>query len=110
MIPIFQEVDMLEQNQGFLDKAREFVQSDKLKNLYCNGMQNFQFEKDRLYDLIWIQWVTGHLTDEHFVEFFKKCRQAITPNGLIILKENNTQNGFIVDKIDSSVTRFIRFK
>lgn len=105
LIPLFQEVDLLEQNSVFVAKCKDYVQSSNLKNLYCKGMQDFEFEKDRTYDLIWVQWVTGHLTDQHFIEFFKKCQQALTTTGIIVMKENNCKQGFIFDRTDSSITR-----
>lgn len=38
-----------------------------------SGLQTFAPPVGR-YDLIWIQWVSGHLTDDDFVEFFKRCK------------------------------------
>jgi 2-polyprenyl-3-methyl-5-hydroxy-6-metoxy-1,4-benzoquinol methylase len=40
------------------------------------------------YDVIWIQWVVGHLTDDDFVDFFLRCRKGLKPGGVIVLKEN----------------------
>lgn len=44
-------------------------------------------------------------TDRDFIDFFARCKQNLLPNGVIVLKENNSANGFVVDKTDSSVTR-----
>jgi protein N-terminal methyltransferase len=69
----FMQVDMVEQNKIFLEKARDYLKSNKrVDNLYCCGLQNFVPEAGQ-YDVIWCQWVLGHLTDDHLVGFFKRC-------------------------------------
>ena len=68
----FSKVDLVEQNKLFLQKAKEYLKSDKVENLYCCGLQNFVPEKEK-YDVIWCQWVLGHLTDDHMINFFKRC-------------------------------------
>ncbi len=52
-----------------------------------------------------IQWVLGYLTDNDLVDFFKRCKLALKPNGLIILKENLAQEKPEFDESDSSWTR-----
>ena len=48
----------------------------------------------------------GHLTDDHFVEFFRRCVQGLDTNGVIVVKENLTSGDDVeVDEEDSSVTR-----
>jgi len=46
-----------------------------------------------------------YLSDDHFVEFFKKCKNALTENGIIVVKDNVLHKGFCLDTEDSSVTR-----
>eukprot|EP01114_Cavostelium_apophysatum_P023318 TRINITY_DN8740_c0_g1_i1.p1 TRINITY_DN8740_c0_g1~~TRINITY_DN8740_c0_g1_i1.p1 ORF type:complete len:325 (-),score=47.61 TRINITY_DN8740_c0_g1_i1:561-1436(-) len=104
IVPIFQQTDLLELNPTFLAKAKEFINSEKVKNYFCSGLHQFDFG-DNKYDLIWIQWVIGYLTDAHLVDFLQRCQKALTNNGVIIVKDNNCSEGFIVDKTDSSVTR-----
>jgi AdoMet dependent proline di-methyltransferase len=38
------------------------------------------------YDVIWIQWVIGHLADLDFISFFKRCAKGLKPGGAIVLK------------------------
>ena len=66
------------------------------------------------YDLIWLQWVIGHLTDADFVAFLGRCASEAglrRPGGLICIKDNvlagkeYKDKAFIVDKQDSSLTR-----
>ncbi|PRP88042.1 hypothetical protein PROFUN_04470 [Planoprotostelium fungivorum] len=105
LLPLFDRVDLLEQNEAFVEKAREMLKDEKMGNFFAKGMQDFDFTENR-YDLIWIQWVAGHLSDKDFVEFFRRCQKALLPDGIIVLKENTTRkDGFIVDKTDSSITR-----
>ncbi|KAJ9592648.1 hypothetical protein L9F63_015685, partial [Diploptera punctata] len=106
LIKYFDKVDLVEQNPTFLDEARTYIDChQKLGNLYCSGLQDFKPEAHR-YDVIWCQWVLGHLTDEDFIAFFKSCSNGLKSNGIIVVKENLTSSNKVeVDKEDSSVTR-----
>lgn len=37
------------------------------------GIQEFVPTDNQKYDVIWIQWVLGYITDNDLVEFLKKC-------------------------------------
>lgn len=50
-------------------------------------------------------FTTGHLTDNHLVEFLQRCQKALRPNGLIVIKDNVSYEGVVPDKVDSSVCR-----
>ncbi|XP_069698650.1 N-terminal Xaa-Pro-Lys N-methyltransferase 1 [Periplaneta americana] len=106
LLRFFDKVDLVEQNSSFLEEAKNFIgECQKLGDLYCAGLQNFSPQPGK-YDVIWCQWVLGHLTDEDFVAFFKSCKQGLKPNGIIVVKENLTSSDKVeVDKEDSSVTR-----
>lgn len=64
------------------------------------------------YDVIWIQWAAGHLSDDQLVAFLQRCRYALVrPDaqhgrspGLIVVKENNA-NRTLFDEEDSSISR-----
>ena len=104
------QVDLLEQNQVFLDKSLDFMGSNnsKIGLRICSNLQSFDpKEYDRIYDLIWCQWVTGYLTDEDLTKFFVRCKQFLEPkNGMIVVKDNVTRGDEgTVDMDDSSVTR-----
>eukprot|EP01135_Chromosphaera_perkinsii_P004660 Nk52_evm9s293 gene=Nk52_evmTU9s293 len=104
LLPLFDIVDLVEQCQAFLDRAKDYVGSNRVENYICKGLQEFTPEKGR-YDVIWCQWVLGHLTDDDLVSFFRRCKEGLAENGIICVKENLTKEGFLVDKEDSSVTR-----
>ena len=49
-----------------------------LHELHVNflGLQNFTASQEA-YDVIWIQWVLGHLTDDDLVSFLKRCQYVV---------------------------------
>ncbi|XP_020234518.1 alpha N-terminal protein methyltransferase 1 [Cajanus cajan] len=112
LIRYFNEVDLLEPVSHFLETARETLglgcptNSDmhKAVNFYCVPLQDFTPDTGR-YDVIWIQWCIGHLTDDDFVSFFKRAKDGLKPGGLFVLKENIARSGFVLDNEDRSVTR-----
>lgn len=99
-------VDIVEQDEHFANSVKEYVgNSSKLGTIYNQGLQEFNPQSMR-YDVIWSQWVLGHLTNDDFVKFFERCSQALNKNGVIIVKENVTSSEDIdIDDVDSSVTR-----
>jgi len=100
----FDKVDLVEQDLQFLNKARESISPEKAGNFYCCGLQDFKPVVK--YDVIWCQWVLGHLTDADFISFMSNCKDGLAPNGLIIVKENVTSSSNVeMDKEDFSVTR-----
>lgn len=108
----FDKIDLVEQDSAFCNKAREsLAASGKLGDIFNVGLQDFNGSGNN-YDVIWIQWVLGHLTDDDLIAFFIRISQMLNKNGMIIVKENFTKdNQTIVDEIDSSVTRpFSKFK
>ncbi|KAG2189919.1 hypothetical protein INT46_007505 [Mucor plumbeus] len=105
----FKKVDLVEQAPPFVEQAKsEYLKQEigqgKIGQVLCQGLQDFEPEQGK-YDLIWCQWVLGHLTDDHFIAFFKRCIQGLKPNGLIGVKENNASKEALVDDEDSSITR-----
>ncbi|XP_061983030.1 alpha N-terminal protein methyltransferase 1 [Populus nigra] len=112
LIRYFNEVDLLEPVSHFLDAAREsLVQENhialdkhKATNFYCVPLQEFTPDAGR-YDVIWVQWCIGHLTDDDFVSFFNRAKIGLKPGGFFVLKENLARSGFVLDKDDRSITR-----
>ena len=75
-----------------------------MKNRFCSGLQDFT-PKERHYDVIWCQWVLGHLKDDDLVQFFQRCKKGLSENGLIFVKENVTSEDREFDSEDSSYAR-----
>ncbi|XP_004293704.1 PREDICTED: alpha N-terminal protein methyltransferase 1 [Fragaria vesca subsp. vesca] len=113
LIRYFNEVDLLEPVTHFLETARESLAPENLMvsdmhkatNFFCVPLQEFTPEAGR-YDIIWVQWCIGHLTDDDFVSFFTRAKVGLKPGGLFVLKENIARTGgFVLDKEDRSITR-----
>ena len=64
--------------------------------------------------MIWVQWVVGHLHDADYIAFLRRCKRGLARGGALVVKDNtigdgDTEEGFIVDRQDSSVTRAQRY-
>ncbi|KAK0090110.1 hypothetical protein PV325_002942 [Microctonus aethiopoides] len=103
----FKCVDLVEQNSKFLDAAKVFLEdcSSHIGEFYSSGLQDFRPDAKK-YDVIWSQWVLGHLENDDLINFFKNCTNALKDNGILIVKENVTSSNIVEkDTQDSSVTR-----
>lgn len=139
LLGIFESVDMLEQSLTYLDESITYIpgpphppisavvegmeEGGDVGTRMAAGMQEFKGNgfKGRdgmdtgvlsdVYNLIWIQWTIGYLTDDDFVSFLNECCKALKDagNGIIVVKDNVARTGFIVDKADSSVMRSHRY-
>jgi len=103
---VCKEVDLVEQNPLYVEKAKEYCAGLlSMRNYWAIGLQDFVFEREA-YDVIWIQWVIGHLPDADFLPFMRRCVLGLKRgSGVIVLKENNAKDGFVMDLEDQSVTR-----
>ena len=109
LLSFAEEVHLLEQSQQFLDKSLEYVGQENRKRIQCicASLQSFEPEAGALYDIIWLQWVTGYLTDQELVSFLIKIQSCLNPKGGCIFVKDNTTSGSEPDNDmnDSSVTR-----
>lgn len=112
LIEHFDEVDLVEPCGHFLAAAEAdaHVRGDdrddghRAVNFFKEPLEEFKPEIGR-YNVVWIQWCVGHLTDDDLVAFLQRCKEGLKPGGMIVLKENNTASGFVLDLEDSSITR-----
>lgn len=107
LIPLFKNVDMVELNANFLKQAPTYLgpESEKVERYICSGLQDFTPEPGR-YDVIWSQWVLGHLKEAHLIRFFQRCKEGLAPGGIIVVKENIAPNREMeFDQKDSSYCR-----
>lgn len=105
LIKHFDKVDLVEQNSKFIEAAKKFLNCENhVGDFFVCGLQSFT-PKHNFYDVIWCQWVLGHLTDNHLVDFLIRCKNGLKKNGFIIVKENVSSGDLIVDEQDSSITR-----
>jgi len=107
LVNYFDTVDLVEQNPKFLEQAKTYLKKSmgKIGNFYSVGLQDFCPEPNT-YDVIWCQWVLGHLNNDDLIKFFQNCKKGLKSNGVLIVKENVTTSDVVeIDKEDSSVTR-----
>uniref|UniRef100_A0A336MG84 Alpha N-terminal protein methyltransferase 1 n=1 Tax=Culicoides sonorensis TaxID=179676 RepID=A0A336MG84_CULSO len=106
LINFFDKVDLVEQDPRFCEQARENLsQTENLGEVFNKGLQEFEPETEK-YDVVWCQWVLGHLKDDHLVYFFRRCVKSLRKNGMIVIKENVTSTDKVeFDAKDFSVTR-----
>jgi protein N-terminal methyltransferase len=72
-------------------------------------LQDFEPKPDT-YNIIFIQWVIGYLTDEDLVAFLKRCAVGLRHGGVIVIKDNTcTDVAFVADRDDASVTRSLAY-
>ena len=107
LLNVCDRVDLVEQNEEFLNKARVTL-TGKDCGFIAQGLQNFTPETHR-YDLVWCQWVLGHLTDSDLVLFLRRLKASLKPEAIVGIKENilgrEQSSDYVVDHMDSSATR-----
>jgi protein N-terminal methyltransferase len=107
---LFDKVDIVEPNATFFETARQELRDCTSVDQYISvPLQKWTPDPNTRYDVIWVQWVLLYLTDSDLIAFLRRCQQALSHNGIIVIKENCTlQGGFIVDKNDASITRSLQ--
>ncbi|KAK3935950.1 alpha-N-methyltransferase NTM1 [Diplogelasinospora grovesii] len=104
LLEVADEVDIIEP----LAKFTAVLQNKPgVRNIFNVGLEGWCPTEGTQYDLIWTQWCVGHLTDKQLVAYLERCREALNPDGgIIVVKENLSTSGFdVFDDTDSSVTR-----
>ncbi|KAF7548523.1 hypothetical protein G7046_g8653 [Stylonectria norvegica] len=103
LLKVAERVDIVEPVAKFTAALQG---KDGVGDVFNIGLEEWVPAQDIQYDLIWIQWCVGHLTDEQLIRFFERCKAALSPDdGVVVLKENLSGNGKdIFDEVDSSVT------
>ena len=71
-----------------LDAAAGAVAPQIFAQRLCVGLQDLSFAGLPHYDAIWLQWVLGCLTDADLIGLLKRARAALTPSGVIVIKDN----------------------
>lgn len=106
LFPLFLQVDLMEPCAHMLAQAEKELSGANVGKYWLSSMQKAEFDPAVKYDCIVIQWAAIYLTDEDFVTFLMRCKSSLSTNGIIFFKENtSSENKFVVDKDDSSLTR-----
>ena len=107
-------IDIVEPISSFADQARGCLAASKseaqIGEVYTQPLEAFSPTMNHpKYDLIWIQWCAGHLTDSQMVSFLQLCKAMMRDeNSWIAVKENlstDKEGKDIFDPTDSCVTR-----
>lgn len=115
----FDKVDIVEQDEHLIKASEKYLREVEARvgKRVCVGLQDFDpagVVADGEagcggYDLIWIQWVVLYLSDTEYVEFLKRCKEALNKSSkgsVIVVKDNITHtNRFWVDMQDGSIIR-----
>jgi len=100
-------VDLLEEQPHFLEKSHELLKGIEVPRRYQRRAQDFTFEK--VYDLIWVQWLATYCSDTDLRRFLSDARRHLSAGGLIIVKENETTGtgpwGFVFYRRDCTLAR-----
>jgi protein N-terminal methyltransferase len=104
LMDIAEEIDIVEPVAKFTAplQGRKGIRS--IENI---GMSDWRPTQGVVYDLVWIQWCLGYLSDEQVVEHLRYCKSALrTDKSLVVVKENiSTAGTDMFDSRDGSVTR-----
>ncbi|KAL2197671.1 alpha-N-methyltransferase NTM1 [Corynascus similis CBS 632.67] len=101
---IAQQVDVIEPIAKFTNQLQG---KPGVRDIFNMGLEDWRPTEGVQYDLIWVQWCVGHLTDDQLVQFLVRCKTTLNSDeGVIVVKENNSTIGRDeFDDVDSSVTR-----
>lgn len=72
---------------------------------YEVGLQEFRYDDERFYDVVWVQWVLCYLKDGEVERFMRDSRTKVKQGGIIVVKENVSEDLPVFDSNDSSMMR-----
>lgn len=107
---ICDKVDLVEPVVPFVEQMKielkDLASQGKIGKIYDIPMQDWTPDEKGKYALIWCQWCVGHLPDEALLKWMDQCKLGLQEDGILIVKENNTNdNDDLFDPEDSSKTR-----
>lgn len=103
LLDIAEQVDLVEPIAKFTASLKD---KSGVRNVYNVGLEEWRPADGVQYDLVWTQWCVGHLTDNQLVQYLERCKTSLSPDGVIVVKENLSTSGHdLFDGEDSSVTR-----
>ena len=127
MIPLgITQCDLVETSIRLLQHAPTYIgtppyNEKDFKLIHC-GLENFNPSKKR-YNVIWIQWCIGYLTDWDLVLFLRRMGDALKDgsadddndknggeSGVIVIKDNICNDmAFLADCVDCDITRSYQY-
>jgi len=77
LLDLCDRVDLLEECERFMQQARsQLAPAGDRVRFFCSRMQDFVPEAGG-YDLIWVQWCIGSLSDADLVAFLTRCKAGL---------------------------------
>ncbi|CAI2356580.1 unnamed protein product [Caenorhabditis sp. 36 PRJEB53466] len=93
LMPFYKSVDMVDLVEELVASSAVYIGTDDgIGEKYVEGLQTFE-PLQRKYDVIWIQWVSGQLTDQDLTSFLQRCILGLAPGGTIVIKESVSAGG-----------------
>jgi len=102
-------VEPVEKLTDVITKGEEFKElrdNEVIGKVYNVGLQDWT--PDVEYDVIWIQWCLGQLTDAQLVSLLKRIQPSLKVGGWIVVKENQSTHPAgedIFDEVDNTLSR-----
>ncbi|EFO89925.1 hypothetical protein CRE_07491 [Caenorhabditis remanei] len=89
----FDSVDMVDLVDELVATSADYIGTDDgIGEKFVEGLQTFEPPIQK-YDVVWIQWVSGQLTDQDLTSFLQRCIKGLAPNGTIVIKESVSAGG-----------------
>ena len=115
LLRVCERVELVEVSPALLAAARERLAPAAPRVAFtAASLRDFR-PPAGAYDLVWLQWVLGHLTDTDVVALLARCRAALRAGGAIVIKDNTAApsecdagNGnYLLDPGNAAVIRTI---
>jgi len=106
----FARCDIVEVSAELISQSPDYIGDLASRcKFYCTGLQDFA-PKPSTYDVIWVQWCIGYLTDVDCVRFLERMGASLREGGVVVIKDNSCESdAFVLDREDSSVTRSLDY-
>uniref|UniRef100_A0A7S0LJ52 Alpha N-terminal protein methyltransferase 1 n=1 Tax=Coccolithus braarudii TaxID=221442 RepID=A0A7S0LJ52_9EUKA len=89
LLHVCEHVELVEVSPALLESARSRLARYAPRVSYTSASLR-EFEPPAgAFDLVWLQWVLGHLTDTDVLALLRRCRASLRTSGAIVVKDNN---------------------
>ncbi|KAL3932200.1 MAG: hypothetical protein SGPRY_000798 [Prymnesium sp.] len=117
LLHLCERVELVEVSQPLLAQAEKNLSDIPSHRLiFTQGSLPTFSPSEEAYDIVWMQWVLGHLTDSDVIGLLSRCRRALKEGGVLVVKDNNappamciaTKGRYILDEENAAVIRSYR--